>query len=228
MAATKSPSRRPGIFISLEGGEGAGKTTQAQLLRRRLERLGHKVVVTREPGGTPLSEEIRRIILRPSAAPRPNPSSSDLPPEAELLLFLAARAQLVAEVIRPALERGEIVVCDRYSDSTLAYQGYGRGLDLEEVKAADRLATGGLRPDLSVLLDLPVDVGLARKTADGEWDTIGQEGRGFHERVHAGFAKIVAGEPGRWIVVDATLSSEVIAERIWERVEPLVDSLAAS
>ncbi len=228
MAATKSPSRRPGIFISLEGGEGAGKTTQAQLLRHRLERLGHKVVVTREPGGTPLSEEIRRIILRPSAAPRPNPSSSDLPPEAELLLFLAARAQLVAEVIRPALERGEIVVCDRYSDSTLAYQGYGRGLDLEEVKAADRLATGDLRPDLSVLLDLPVDVGLARKTADGEWDAIGQEGREFHERVHAGFAEIVAGEPGRWIVVDATLSSEVIAERIWERVEPLVHSLAAS
>jgi dTMP kinase len=228
MAATKSPSRRPSIFISLEGGEGAGKTTQAQLLRRRLERLGHKVVVTREPGGTPLSEEIRRIILRPSAGHRPNPSPSDLPPEAELLLFLAARAQLVAEVIRPALERGEIVVCDRYSDSTLAYQGYGRGLDLEEVKAADRLATGGLRPDLSVLLDLPVDVGLARKTADAEWDTIGQEGREFHERVHAGFDEIVAGEPGRWIVVDATLSSEVIAERIWERVEPLVSSLAAS
>jgi dTMP kinase len=227
MAATKSPSRRTGIFISLEGGEGAGKTTQAQLLRQRLERLGHKVVVTREPGGTPLSEEIRRIILRPSAAPRPNSSSSDLPPEAELLLFLAARAQLVAEVIRPALERGEIVVCDRYSDSTLAYQGYGRGLDLEAVKAADRLATGGLRPDLSVLLDLPVDVGLARKKADAEWDTIGQEGREFHERVHAGFAEIVAGEPSRWVVVDATLSSEVIAERIWERVEPLVRSLAA-
>ena len=238
MAVTTSHRERPGIFITLEGGEGAGKTTQAQLLRRRLEQSGHKVVVTREPGGTHLSEEIRRIILRPSAELRPNPpasgtssdpdvaSRSSLLPEAEVLLFLAARAQLVAEVIRPTLERGGIVICDRYSDSTLAYQGYGRGLDIEAVAAADKLATGGLRPDLSVLLELPVEVGLARKTANAEWDSIGQESREFHERVHAGFRQLVAREPGRWLVVDATLPAEVIGERIWERVAPLVRPLA--
>jgi dTMP kinase len=236
---TTSHRERPGIFITLEGGEGAGKTTQAQLLRRRLEQSGHKVVVTREPGGTHLSEEIRRIILRPSAELRPNPpasgtssdldvaSRSSLLPEAEVLLFLAARAQLVAEVIRPTLERGGIVICDRYSDSTLAYQGHGRGLNLDSVAAANELATRGLRPDLSILLELPVDVGLARKTADAEWDSIGQESREFHERVHAGFRELVAGEPERWLVVDATLPAEVIGERIWERVAPLVRPLAA-
>jgi len=239
MAVTTSHRERPGIFITLEGGEGAGKTTQAQLLRRRLEQSGHKVVVTREPGGTHLSEEIRRIILRPSAELRPNPpasgtssdpdvaSRSSLLPEAEVLLFLAARAQLVAEVIRPTLERGGIVICDRYSDSTLAYQGHGRGLNLDSVAAANELATRGLRPDLSILLELPVDVGLARKTADAEWDSIGQESREFHERVHAGFRELVAGEPERWLVVDATLPAEVIGERIWERVAPLVRPLAA-
>ena len=236
---TTSHRERPGIFITLEGGEGAGKTTQAQLLRRRLEQSGHKVVVTREPGGTHLSEEIRRIILRPSAELRPNPpasgtssdpdvaSRSSLLPEAEVLLFLAARAQLVAAVIRPTLERGGIVICDRYSDSTLAYQGHGRGLNLDSVAAANELATRGLRPDLSILLELPVDVGLARKTADAEWDSIGQESREFHERVHAGFRELVAGEPERWLVVDATLPAEVIGERIWERVAPLVRPLAA-
>jgi dTMP kinase len=228
VAATTSRKKRPGIFITLEGGEGAGKTTQAQLLRQRLEQSGYGVVVTREPGGTALGEEVRRVILRPSVGPKPKSSAPAPLPEAETLLFLAARAQLVAEVIRPALERGEVVVCDRYSDSTLAYQGYGRGLDLEAVKAADKLATGGLRPNLSVLLALPVDVGLARKTADAEWDNIGQEGLEFHERVRAGFADIVAEEPGRWLVVDAALSKQMIAERIWERVGPLVHPLTAS
>jgi len=217
MAVTTSSRATHGIFITLEGGEGVGKTTQAQLLHRRLERSGREVVVTREPGGTSLGEKLRDIVFRPGLAP-----------ETELFLILAARAHLVAEVIRPALERGDIVICDRYSDSTLAYQGYGRGLDIEAVAAADKLATGGLRPDLSVLLELPVEVGLARKTANAEWDSIGREGREFHERVRAGFGQLVAREPGRWLVVDATLPAEVVGERIWERVAFLVGGLAAS
>src|SRR4030042_459821 len=181
MAVKTSHREGFGIFITLEGGGGGGKTTQAQLLRERLEHLGHTVAVTREPGGTGLSEKLRDIIFRPG-----------LEPETELLLILAARAHLVAEVIRPALERGGIVICDRYSASTLAYQGYGRGLNLDSVAAANELAPRGLRPDLSVLLELPVDVGLARKTADAEWDSIGQERREFHERGHAGFRALGA------------------------------------
>ncbi len=211
MVETTSRRKRPGILITLEGGEGAGKTTQAQLLRQRLECLGHQVVLTREPGGTRLGEKLRDIVFRPG-----------LKPEAELLLILAARAQLLAEVVRPALERGEIVICDRYSDSTLAYQGYGRRLNLEAVEAANELATGGLCPDLSVLLELPVEVGLARKAGESEWDSIGQESQAFHERVHAGFRELVAREPGRWLIVDATLPPEEVGKRIWEKVERLV------
>jgi dTMP kinase len=211
MVETTSRRKGPGIFITLEGGEGAGKTTQAQLLHQRLERLGHQVVLTREPGGTRLGEKLRDIVFRPGPEP-----------EAELLLILAARAQLVAEVIRPALKRGDIVICDRYSDSTLAYQGYGRQLNLKAVEAANDLATGGLWPDLSVLLELPVDVGLARKAGGSEWDSIGQESREFHERVHAGFRELAAREPERWLVVDATASPEEVGKRIWERVERLV------
>ena len=135
------PATKRGIFITLEGGEGVGKTTQAQLLGQRLERLGHKVALTREPGGTSVGEKLRDIIFRPGLEPDDGARCS-----------AAARAQLVAEVIRPALERGETVVCDRYSDSTVAYQGYGRGLDLAAITTANELATGGLRPDLSIFL----------------------------------------------------------------------------
>ena len=202
--------QRRGIFITLEGGEGAGKTTQAHLLGQRLERLGRNIALTREPGGTSVGEKLRDIIFHPG-----------LEPETELLLILAARAQLVAEVIRPALERGETVVCDRYSDSTVAYQGYGRGLDLAAIATANKLATGGLRPDLSILLELPVDVGLGRKAGGTEWDSIGQESREFHERVHAGFRLLAAGERERWLVVDASLPVEQVSDLIWERVRYL-------
>jgi dTMP kinase len=239
MVETTPRRKQSGIFITLEGGEGAGKTTQAQLLRQRLEQLGHKVVLTREPGGTRLGEKLRDIILRPSAKTRQGSSQTSAPPiigltprsglepEVELLLILAARAQLVAEVIRPALERGEIVICDRYSDSTLAYQGYGRGLNLEAVEEANKLATGGLRPHLPILLELPVDIGLARKVRGTEWDSIGQESREFHQRVHAGFRELVAREPERWLVVDAALPPEEAGKRIWERVERLIDEPAS-
>jgi dTMP kinase len=230
MTAEMPREGRRGIFITLEGGEGAGKTTQAQLLQERLESWGRDVLVTREPGGTVLGESLRKMILRPSrrpaetsgAAPGHLPTQrSDLHPATELFLILAARSQLVAEVIRPALEQGTSVLCDRFSDSTLAYQGYGRGLELEAVRAACELATGGLRPDLSVLLDLPVDVGLARKAEGGEWDSIGGESRDFHERVRTGFRKLAAEELGRWLVVDASLPAERVGDLIWEKVRPL-------
>ena len=177
-----------------------------------------------EPGGTEVGERLREIILRPankSSDGRDTPPQSDLTAAAELFLFLAARAQLVKEVIRPALAGGAVVVCDRFSDSTVAYQGYGRGLDLEGVRTACDLATGGLTPDLSVLLDLPVEAGLARKTDGGEWDAIGQESREFHERVRRGFHELAAAAPQRWLIVDATLPIENIGEMIWERVHAL-------
>jgi dTMP kinase len=217
-------TERKGLFIAFEGGEGAGKTTQARTLQARLQAGGYKVLLTREPGGTAVGERLREIILRPagksSDAPAAPPQSG-LTAAAELFLFLAARAQLVSEVIRPALANGITVVCDRFSDSTVAYQGYGRGLDREAVRAACDLATGGLRPDLSVLLDLPVDAGLSRKIQGGEWDAIGEESREFHERVRRGFHELAAAEPQRWLVIDATLPIEDVSEMIWERVYAL-------
>ncbi len=222
-------TERKGLFIAFEGGEGTGKTTQARLLRERLQSLGHQVLLTREPGGTDVGERLREIILRPSkmpSGPSSAPPQSDLTATAELFLFLAARAQLVWEVIRPALANGTVVVCDRFSDSTIAYQGYGRGLYLEAVRRACELATGGLRPDLSVLLDLSVDAGLARKSDGDEWDAIGQESREFHERVRHGFHELVAAEPSRWLVVDAAQPIEEVARVIWERIRGLLDRTA--
>jgi dTMP kinase len=222
-AASDATSQKP-LFIAFEGGEGTGKTTQARLLQQRLQDLGRSVLLTREPGGTVLGERLREIILQPSRRGSASnaASRSRIVPAAETFLFLAARAQLVSEVIRPALTEGTIVVCDRYNDSTIAYQGYGRGLDLEAVRGACDLATGGLRPDLSILLDLPVEAGLARK-ADGEdpEDSIGGETRDFHERVRRGFQQSVAAEPERWLVVDATLTVEEVARAIWDKVRTL-------
>ena len=222
-------TERKGLFIAFEGGEGAGKTTQARLLRERLQSLDHQVLLTREPGGTDVGERLREIILRPSktsSGPSAAPPQSELTATAELFLFLAARAQLVSEVIRPALADGTVVVCDRFSGSTIAYQGYGRGLDLEAVRRACELAAGGLRPDLSVLLDLPVETGLARKSEGGEWDAIGQESREFHQRVRRGFHELAAAEPQRWLVVDAAQPVEEVARVIWERIRGLLDRTA--
>jgi dTMP kinase len=218
---------RKGLFITFEGGEGAGKTTQIELLGQRLRNTGRAVVITREPGGTALGEDLREIILRPS---KRNPATPNAPSQphmtsaAELFLFLAARAELASEVIRPALAGGATVLCDRFNDSTIAYQGYGRGLHLASVRAACDLSTGGLIPDLSVLLDLPVEAGLARKAGSGEWDAIGDESCDFHERVRRGFHKLAAAEPQRWLVVDATLPIENVSETIWERVQTLPSS----
>ena len=200
-----------GVFIVFEGGEGSGKSTQARRLYRRLRKLGHPGLLTHEPGGTVFGERVRRILKRGvSVAPR-----------TWLLLFSAARAQLLEEVVRPALARGEVVVCDRYVPSTIAYQGYGHGLNLEMVSMVTEAATEGLRPDVVVLLDAPPDVGLKRRAERGR-DRFEAEALEFHERVREGYLKQAKEEPERWLVVDATLPKERVAEVIWQRVEPLL------
>jgi len=209
---------RQGLFITLEGGEGSGKSSQAQALNTLLEAKGYSVTVTREPAGCELGERVQGLL---------NDGSIDLDPRAELFLFEAARAQHVAEVIRPALERGEVVICDRFSDSSLAYQGHGRGLSLSHVRVANRIATQGLVPDLTILLNVSVHLGLTRKEGEAAPDRIGHEGPDFHERVRRGYLAIAAKEPERFLVVDGTLPAEEITQRIWHRLEPLLPPRAA-
>jgi dTMP kinase len=206
-------SARQGLLITLEGGEGSGKSSQAQDLKELLENAGRTVTLTREPAGCPLGRRVRELLSDPSLK---------LDPRSELFLFEAARAQHVAEVIRPALERGEIVICDRFSDSSVAYQGYGRGLSRDDVRVANRIATQGLVPDLTVLLDVPVETGLGRKQGEDAPDRIGQEGAEFHERVHQGYLATATEEPLRFLVVDATLSPEEITRTIWRWLEPVL------
>lgn len=206
-------SPRQGLFITLEGGEGSGKSSQAQALKALLEGAGRTVTITREPAGCPLGRRLRELLAEPSL---------ELDPRSELFLFVAARAQHVAEVIRPALEHDDIVICDRFADSTTAYQGYGRGLSLEDVRLANRIATQGLVPDLTVLLHVPVEAGLARKRGEDVPDRIGQEGAEFHERVRQGYLALAGEEPQRFLVVDGTLAAEEITQTIWRRLEPLL------
>jgi dTMP kinase len=204
-----------GRFIVLEGPDGAGKSAQATRLAEHLRQAGHAVSLTREPGGTRLGEQVRAIVLDPSDVARG--------PVADALLFSAARAQLLAEVIRPALERGDTVVCDRYATSTMAYQGYGSGLDIDALRSLQDWATGGLEPDLVVLLDIPVQVGLARRQA-GRSDEMTRFEDGarhdlaFHERVRAGYREMATADPGRWIVVDGSGPVDDIAEEVARRV----------
>jgi dTMP kinase len=197
-----------GFFISFEGPEGGGKSTQIQRLAAALAEQGYAVWTTREPGGTRVGETIRPILLGQHQA-------VNLSAWSEALLFTAARAQLVEEVIRPRLERGELVLCDRFSDSTLAYQGYGRGLDLEALRRLQAQATGGLRPHLTLLLDLPVEAGLAR-IPRGAKDRLDRETIAFHQRVHAGYRTMAALEPHRWRGVDASLDPDQVADRVLE------------
>jgi dTMP kinase len=201
------------LFITLEGGEGSGKSTQAQALKDLLEGRGFTVTATREPAGCPLGQRVRELLSDPSLR---------LNPRGELFLFVAARAQHVAEVIRPALERGDIVICDRFSDSTVAYQGYGRGLNLDDVRLVNRMATRGLVPDLTVLLNLPVETGLGRKAGEEVPDRIGQEEARFHERVRQGYLAMAAKEPNRFLVRDGTLPPEEITRTIWRWLESLL------
>ncbi len=200
-------------FITFEGGEGCGKSTQAKILYRRLCQLDIPALLTHEPGVTPLGRKISRLLKWAQDV--------DISPIAELLLFNTSRAQLVTEVIRPEMESGKVVVCDRYADSTTAYQGYGRMLDLSVVAAVNKAGTLGLMPDLTILLDMPVEEGLARKGGKKR-DRFEGEERAFHQRVREGYLKLAANEPERWLVVDAAQSREKIAEIIWQRVSKLL------
>jgi dTMP kinase len=206
LAAVQATSAA-GWFISLEGPEGSGKSTQGERLAALVRASGREVILTREPGGTGLGERIREALLERTVGTAP------IDVRAEALLFDAARAQLVAEVIEPALVRGALVVCDRFADSTIAYQGFGGGLPVDELRAVEWFATGGRRPDLTILLDLPVDLGLARK-ALVEHTRFEDLGVAFHERVRAGFLALAAAEPNRWVVVDAMRDPDVVFEAV--------------
>lgn len=184
-----------GLFITLEGPEGAGKSTNRDYLAECLRAQGIEVVLTREPGGTPLAERIREVLLAPG--------EEQMNPDTELLLVFAARAQHLAEVIRPALARGAVVICDRFTDSTYAYQGGGRGLCLERIATLETFVQGELRPDLTLLFDLPVEVGMARASARGRLDRFELEGRVFFDAVRAAFLTLAKAEPARYHLLDA-------------------------
>ncbi|MBI9020234.1 MAG: dTMP kinase [Verrucomicrobia bacterium] len=209
-----------GKFITLEGPEGSGKSTQAKMMIRRLAELGIEAITTREPGGTALGEEIRNILQHNQAGEAPCE-------RAELLLFEASRNQLVEKVIRPALENGTWVICDRFMDSTTAYQGYGRGLPVDEVKAIHLFTINDVTPDLTLLLDLEVETGFERIAerflALGESaDRFEQEERSFHERVRQGYLKLAAEEPDRFRIVDASQDPKTVSVDIWATVKPLL------
>lgn len=184
-----------GLFITLEGPEGAGKSTNREYLAERLRAEGIEVLLTREPGGTPLAERIREVLL--------TPVEEVMNADTELLLVFAARAQHLAAVIRPALARGAVVLCDRFTDSTYAYQGAGRGLSLERIAALESFVQGDLRPDWTLVFDLPVDVGLARASARGRLDRFEQEGQAFFQKVREAFLARAAAAPQRYVLVDA-------------------------
>jgi dTMP kinase len=201
------------LFITFEGGEGCGKSVQAKTLYERLCRQNTPAILTHEPGGTPLGDKISRWLK--------DNKNIDITPLAELFLFNASRSQLVDTAIRPALEKGKVVICDRFTDSTTVYQGYGRGLDLVLINTANNSATRGLTPDLTILLDLPVEKGLARKEKESH-DRFEREDIGFHEKVRQGYLKLAAKEPERWLVINAEQDKEKIAEIIWQKVSQLL------
>jgi dTMP kinase len=203
-----------GLFITFEGGEGCGKSTQSRLLLKKFEQQNIPAVLTHEPGGTVLGDELRKVLKRKRG--------SSISPQAELFLVAASRVQLVAEVIRPALEEGKVVICDRFTYSTLVYQGYGRGLELSFVETVNNIATQNLKPDLAILLDISPEQGLARKQSLR--DRFEMEDLSFHRRVREGYLKMVAAESERWLVIDASLPKAKIADIIWDRVSQLLPS----
>lgn len=205
-----------GTFITLEGADGCGKSTQVALLADAIQAAGREVVRLREPGGTSISEKIRALVL--------DPDSAEMAPECELLLFEASRAQLVRQVIEPALAHGDVVLCDRFYDSTYAYQAAGRALDARVISQANALGSCGVTPDLTLVLDMDTEDALARATRGGA-DRLEAEGVAFQERVRQGYLGLAAAEPGRVHVVDATGSTEEVLGRLVDEAAPLVDGL---
>lgn len=204
------------LFVTFEGPEGSGKSTQIRQLAAALEAQKLSVLVTREPGGTTIGNAIRAVLL--------DPARTEMSPRAETLLFNAARAQIVDQVIRPALAEGTLVLCDRYADSTLAYQGFGHGQPLEPLRQLAAYATAGLMPDLTIYLDIDVQEGLKRKQAGGaeEWNRMEEKALAFHQAVRAGYLQLAAAEPQRWLVVDAAQSIEAVHAEIFSRVQALI------
>lgn len=195
------------MFITLEGPEGSGKTSQLPALADYLRDAGYDVLVTREPGGTAVGDQIREILM--------NLQNVSIIPRTEILLFLAARAQHVDEVIRPALAAGKVVLCDRFGDSTLAYQGFGHKTDLDTLQALLDFSTGGLKPDLTLLVDVPIQEGMSRKQANSvEWNRMDAYALAFHERVRQGYLALAEAEPERWLIIDATQDKESVQESL--------------
>ena len=209
-----------GLFLSLEGGEGSGKSVQAKVLTEALQQRGRDVVLTREPGGTAAGERIREIVL--------HAQEIALSPEAQVLLYSTARAQNVREVIRPAIEAGKIVIADRFFDSTMAYQGYGHGVPLEQIRSVTALACGDVVPDRTFLLDIPVDKGLGRSgwRAQSKWDRFEILDPAFHERVREGYLRMAAAEPRRWAVIDADREEATVSKDVWREVDALLGAPA--
>lgn len=211
-----------GIFVTFEGIEGSGKSTQITLLADYLTAQGRPVTLTREPGGTAIGDQVRKVLL--------NPENTSLDPTAELLLYAAGRAQHLAELIMPGLKADKIVLCDRFSDATLAYQGYGRGLDLVLIRSLDRIVTGGMRPDITVLLDIEAGAGLARARRRNSCDGLEAEARfenehvSFHERVRRGYLDLAKEEPGRFRVVDASQPPDRVQTEIRRALAGLLES----
>jgi dTMP kinase len=201
-----------GLFITFEGGEGCGKSNHSRLLLKKLEQQNIPVVLTHEPGGTALGDELRKTLKKKRG--------SSVSSQAELFIVAASRAELVAEVIRPSLEQGKVVICDRFTHSTVVYQGYGRGLDFTAIQMVNNMATRHLNPDLIVLLDIPPEQGLARKQSLE--DRFELEDLSFHRRVRDGYLKMAAAEPDRWLVIDASLPRSKVAGIIWDRVSQLL------
>lgn len=204
-----------GLFLSFEGGEGAGKSTQIQRLATWLQEQQHKVLVTRQPGGTGYGQRIREVILAPNA-------TEQLSERAELFLYLADRAHHVDTMVRPALAAGQIVLCDRYTDSTLAYQGYGRGLDLAEIKQLNALATGNLQPDRTFWFDVDPELGHERIQGRAELDRLEAEALDFHQRVRSGYAALAAAEPQRWRRLDAAQDRDSLTQELFALVHKLL------
>ena len=207
------------MFIAFEGPEGSGKSTQIMLLSGWVRERGLSVLTTREPGGTAIGDRVRAILLDHAA--------SEMSPQAEVLLFSAARAQLVSEVIRPHLEVGGVVLCDRFADSTMAYQGYGHQLPLDKLATITEFATGGLRPDLVAYLDIDVQAGLRRKQQHAQddadqWNRMEAKALAFHERVRAGYLAMAAADPARWLVVDAGQRVEDVQGHLRARVAEML------